>query len=75
VWYAFRVLSASRSIGYASPNPIQIESIFVIADHLGMDRDDLLFFIQGLDQTYLDEIQKKQEAERKRTAMKKPGKR
>ena len=66
MWYAFRVLSAQRSMGPAGPNPITIHAIFTIADHLFLDRDEALFFIQGLDETFLEEVQKKIERERPR---------
>lgn len=66
MWYAFRVLSAARTIGFSGPNPITISEIFTLADHLLLDRDEALFFIQGLDETFMEEVQKKQERESKR---------
>jgi hypothetical protein len=67
VWYAFRVLSAQRSMGFSGPNPITIDAIFHMADHLLIDRDEALFFLQGLDETFIEEIHKKKEREAPRT--------
>ena len=63
-WYAFKVLSAARSSGYASPNPIVVSEILTLATELLLNREEALYYIQGLDETFMEEIGKKQEAAR-----------
>jgi len=45
------------------PNPITIEAIFTMADHLLLDRDEVLFFVQGLDETFMEEVAAKRKPE------------
>jgi hypothetical protein len=71
MWYAFRVLSAQRTMGFSGPNPIDLHSIFVMADHLLLDRDEALFFLQGLDETFIEECHKKSESQRKQQSSRK----
>lgn len=69
-WYAFKVLSAARSSGYGTPNPIAVSEILTFADELMLNREEALFYVQGLDNTFLEEIGKKQEIARKTAANK-----
>lgn len=65
VWYAFRVLSASRSSNGYGPNPIPVSEILSTADFFCLDPEEAVILIQGMDLTFIEEWQKKQENQRK----------
>jgi len=58
------MLSVARSNNGYGPNPIMVSEVLHIADHLGIERDEALYFIQGLDFTWLTLAAKKLEAQR-----------
>lgn len=74
IWEAFQVLGRSRPYGYGGPLPIPTSEVLAYCQLRGIhtwdDREDLIYFVNVLDNEWISDQYKKQAAEREKTKTK-----